>query len=82
MWTLSIWAFLRALNAPVGAVLLRALAAGLVFGFALATKLNALFLPFLFVFWCCSRRREAFASRSNGAPPAGSTFECPPFHWS
>ena len=50
-WGLSIWAFVRALRAPPTVVWRRAVFAGVVFGLALATKLNALFLPFLFVLW-------------------------------
>ncbi len=62
MWTLSIWAFVRALTAPPSAAGRRAMVAGLVFGLALATKLNALFLPVLFVAWWLV------------APPAGLRF--------
>ncbi|MCK6549980.1 glycosyltransferase family 39 protein [Myxococcota bacterium] len=49
MWTLSLLAFWRGLTAPEHRVKKTALVAGVVFGLALATKLNALFLPFVFV---------------------------------
>lgn len=52
MWTLSLWAFHRAWRAPPERRLRASVFAGVVFGLALATKLNALFLPFLFLmFW-------------------------------
>ncbi len=49
MWTLSLWAFHRAWTAPPDRLWVRSVALGLVFGLALATKLNALFLPFIFL---------------------------------
>lgn len=51
MWTLSLWAFVRAYRAPPERAGRAAIFAGLVWGLALATKLNALFLPLLFVFF-------------------------------
>lgn len=49
LWTWSLAAFLWLWRAPSDRALRRALVAGAVFGLALATKLNALFLPFVFV---------------------------------
>ena len=49
MWTLSLWAFHRAWTAASKDVVRRSLGLGVVFGLALATKLNALFLPVVFV---------------------------------
>jgi 4-amino-4-deoxy-L-arabinose transferase-like glycosyltransferase len=49
LWTLSLWAFWRAFLSKGKAVWRTSVVAGLIFGFALATKLNALFLPFVFV---------------------------------
>ena len=72
MWTLSIWAFVRALKAPPESVVRRAFVASIVFGLALATKLNALFLPFLFVLWwlVASPVRLRFGVRPG---PSGGT---------
>ena len=50
MWTLSIFFFVRAYRAPPEKVVRFAVEAGLVWGLGLATKLNALFLPAVFVF--------------------------------
>ncbi|MBK6686548.1 MAG: glycosyltransferase family 39 protein [Deltaproteobacteria bacterium] len=50
MWTFSLWAFHRALIAPPERANRAAIVAGLVFGLGLATKLNVLFLPAVFVF--------------------------------
>ncbi len=49
MWAWSLYFFWRGFTAPEDKAKRRALAAGVVFGLALATKLNALFLPFVFV---------------------------------
>lgn len=49
LWTWSLAAFLWLWTGPPTRVLRRAVVTGLVFGLALATKLNALFLPFIFV---------------------------------
>lgn len=52
MWTISLWAFHRAWRSPPERRLRTSAIAGVVFGLALATKLNALFLPFIFLlFW-------------------------------
>lgn len=48
-WTLSLWTYWRALTAPPELVKRRAWIAGLFFGLALATKLQSLFLPGVFV---------------------------------
>lgn len=50
MWTTSLYFYVRALRAPADRTWRYAVQCGLVFGLALATKLNALFLPFVFVF--------------------------------
>ena len=50
MWALSIYFFVRAYRAPPDKVVRFALEAGLVWVLGLATKLNALFLPLVFVF--------------------------------
>lgn len=49
MWTWSLAAFLWLWTAPPSRVAPRTLGTGVVFGLAIATKLNALFLPFIFV---------------------------------
>lgn len=49
VWTLSLWTFWRAYQSPQDKLRKRILLAALVFGLAMATKLNALFLPFVFV---------------------------------
>lgn len=70
MWTLSLWAFHRAWTSPPERIWRRSVLAGLVFGLALATKLNALFLPFVFValWWLAPRER---ARPAFGRGPAG-----------
>ncbi|MFO0724058.1 MAG: glycosyltransferase family 39 protein [Myxococcota bacterium] len=52
LWALSLWGFWRAFIAMSSAHgrKRKALVAGLIFGWGLATKLNALFLPVVFVF--------------------------------
>jgi len=66
MWTLGLWAFLRAYRRPES--LRRAAFAGVVFGLALATKLNALFLPFVFVgIWLVHGRLLAGVRLVSGA---------------
>ena len=49
MWTWSLWAFHRALEAPPSKLYRRSAVAGLIFGLTLATKLNSFFLPVVFV---------------------------------
>lgn len=70
MWTLSLYTFHRALHAPRDRALVRALIAAVVFGLALATKLNALFLPFVYVLlWVISppdRARTGFVPGPSG----------------
>lgn len=51
MWTLSVTAFVWAYRAPEPLRMRRAWVSAAVFGLGLATKLNVLFLPFLFVAW-------------------------------
>jgi 4-amino-4-deoxy-L-arabinose transferase-like glycosyltransferase len=49
MWTLSLWTVWRAMTAPKELVWRRSVVAGIIFGLALATKLNALFMPGIFI---------------------------------
>lgn len=49
MWALGLWSFWRALRAPAPRRWRTAALAGVLFGLALATKLNAFFLPPLYV---------------------------------
>lgn len=78
MWTLSLYTFHRALHAPEDRAVRRALVAALVFGLALATKLNALFLPFVYVLlWLVAppdRARTGFVE----APSGGKDLRLPP----
>lgn len=78
MWTLSLWAFHRAWTAPPEALLRRSLGAGVVFGLALSTKLNALFLPFLFVALWWVDPRDVLAPRSVRSPGGGPDILLPP----
>lgn len=81
MWTLSLWAFMRALEGPNEHRIRRALFAGLIFGLALATKLNALFLPPVFVAIWLVRviQRGGFSWRAG---PSGSReLVLPPIPW-
>lgn len=77
MWTFSIYAFLWAYTAPPERRSKRALVAGLVFGLGLATKLNVLFLPFLFVLWwlCCPT--QPILPRFARAPGGGLDLQLP-----
>jgi hypothetical protein len=77
MWTLTLWAFWRGLTAPGHAAWRRALAAGLIFGLALATKLNSLFLPPLFVLAWIHRGGFSGAFRPMSAPSGGVDIRMP-----
>lgn len=78
MWTLSLWSFHRAWTSPPGALWRRSLVAGVIFGLALATKLNALFLPFVFVALWWVDPRDALAPRRVRSPGGGPDFLLPP----
>lgn len=80
MWTLSLFFFWRGLVAPADAVRRRALAAGVVFGLALATKLNSLFLPFVFVLvWLSQLDFSGFRLRRR--PGGGRELYLPALPW-
>ncbi len=78
MWTLSIHVFLWALRAPSAGASRRAVAASVVFGLALATKLNALFLPFLFVLWWLVEPPAGLKVGWSRGPSGGRDLELPP----
>ncbi|MBI2375182.1 MAG: glycosyltransferase family 39 protein [Deltaproteobacteria bacterium] len=64
MWTLSLWAFVRALEDPRPGP---AVLAGVIYGLALATKLNAFFLPFVFLpAWVWFRVERGAGAASQG----------------
>lgn len=80
MWTLSLYFFWRGFVAPADKVRRRSLAAGLVFGLALATKLNSLFLPFVFVLvWLSQLDLSSFQLRRN--PEGGRDLQLPAVPW-
>ena len=81
MWVLSIWAFIRALRAPTRVAHRRALGAAVIFGLALATKLNALFLPFLFVLWWLVAPPAGLTLRWRTGPSGGLDLELPAIPW-
>ncbi len=74
MWTLSLWSFWRALD---GGRLGSELLAGLLFGLALATKLNALFLPAIFVLLWLHREHTLRALRFVPGPSGGYDLRLP-----
>ena len=81
LWTLSLWAFWRAYTAPEEQIWRKSILAGLIFGFALAAKLNALFLPFVFVFvwlWSGSFFKQL---RFQAAPSGGVDFSLGRLPW-
>lgn len=77
MWTFSIYMFVRALRAPRGQVWRRAIQCGVVFGLALATKLNALFLPFVFILLWLIEPPDPLAPRLVRAPLGGTDVRLP-----
>lgn len=81
MWTLAMWAFCRALAAPEGVARRRAVFAGVMFGLALATKLNALFLPFIFVFLWLVAGPEPVLPRLVRGPSGGLDVALPRVPW-
>lgn len=78
MWVLCLLSFERAWAAPRGRIWTRSLWAGVVFGLALATKLNALFLPVVFVgVWLVSAKDPALPRPVRG-PSGGPDVLLPP----
>lgn len=68
LWVWNLWAFHRAWTRPSR---LHTLVAGLMFGLALATKLNAFFLPFVFVsIWLVDPPDRLWPRRVQG--PSGT----------
>lgn len=81
MWTLSLWAFWRAIDGPAEGTGRRALVAGLIFGLALGTKLNALFLPFVFVLLWLWRLGPRNLARTTPGPSGGRDLVLPAIPW-
>jgi hypothetical protein len=77
MWTISLYVYVRALRAPKGHAWRRAVGCGVVFGLALATKLNALFLPFVFVFLWIVEPPDPLAPRLRRASTGGTDVVLP-----
>ncbi len=81
MWTLSIHTFYRAMTAPPHKRVVRGLGAAWVFGLALLTKLNALFLPLLFVaFWLATLPKSRWPQWGRGVS-GGKELVCPRPPW-
>lgn len=78
MWTLCLWAFWRALQAPAARARRWAIRAGIIFGLALATKLNAMFLPPLFVLIWFHRARAWRDFAFLPGPSGGRDLLIPP----
>jgi 4-amino-4-deoxy-L-arabinose transferase-like glycosyltransferase len=76
-WTISLWAFHRALIAVPERVNKTAIQAGLIFGLAIATKLNALFLPFLFIFLWFVKPPAPILPKWIPGPSGGSDLQLP-----
>jgi 4-amino-4-deoxy-L-arabinose transferase-like glycosyltransferase len=81
MWTLSLVTFWRGLVSPPGVAKKRALVAGIVFGLALSTKLNALFLPTLFVLIWLHQRGTKGAFAFVDSPSGGVDLRLPDVPW-
>jgi 4-amino-4-deoxy-L-arabinose transferase-like glycosyltransferase len=78
MWTLSLFAFHRALATEGTLALRRAVVAGIVFGLTLATKLQGVFLPFIFVaMWIIAPARGRTLEVID-APSGGLDVRLPP----
>lgn len=77
MWVLSLWAFVRAYRAPPERAFRAAVMAGLVWGLAIATKLNALFLPFLFVFFWLLCPKDRLRPSVVAGPAGGLDVRLP-----
>lgn len=80
-WALTVWAFRRALLAPPGHVPRRSIEAGLIFGLALATKLNALFLPPLMVLAWLHRPGTLGSLRLVPGPSGSLDLRLPRVPW-
>jgi hypothetical protein len=78
MWTLSLYTFYRALTAPEEQALRRALLAGVVFGLSLATKLNALFLPAIYLLLWILRPPDRSPAGLEESPSGGLDLRLPP----
>ncbi|MEE2903567.1 MAG: glycosyltransferase family 39 protein [Myxococcota bacterium] len=81
MWTLSLWAFWRSYGKACSPLSRSNLLAGLIFGLAIATKLNALFLPFVFVFtwlWTSSFLKDI---RMQAGPSGGTDIRLGTIPW-
>ncbi len=77
MWTLSLWAFIWAYRAPPERSRMRAWVAAIIWGLALATKLNAFFLPVIFVFLWLLCPRETLKPRLVPGPNGGVDLRLP-----
>lgn len=76
LWTLTLFMYLRAREKES---LKSAVAAGGVFGLALATKLNALFLPVVILgAWLCARPAPRWRWRRDAAGPVDLMVPWPP----
>lgn len=76
MWTFGLVSFHEALTCAPERARSRAILAGVVFGLALSTKLNAIFLPVIFVLlWFWSPNRGRFALKKG--PSGGWDLELP-----
>jgi 4-amino-4-deoxy-L-arabinose transferase-like glycosyltransferase len=77
MWTLSLYFFVRAYRAPPERATRAAVEAGLMWGLGLATKLNALFLPAIFVFLWLVAPPEPLRPRSVRGLGGGRDLRLP-----
>jgi 4-amino-4-deoxy-L-arabinose transferase-like glycosyltransferase len=80
-WVWSLWAFWRAWTAPPDQVLRRSLVAGLIFGLAMATKLNAFFLPVVWVASWLWAGRALQGLRGIRGPSGGPDVALPRLPW-
>lgn len=81
MWTLSLYTFHRAWTSPADQLFKRSVVAGVVFGLALATKLNALFLPIVFVLLALIAPYDPIWPRRARGPAGGPDVLLPPLPW-
>jgi 4-amino-4-deoxy-L-arabinose transferase-like glycosyltransferase len=81
LWTLALATFWRGLTSPIELARRRAVVAGVIFGLALATKLNALFLPPIFVLiWLHQRGTKGVISVVS-SPSGGLDLRLPDVPW-
>jgi 4-amino-4-deoxy-L-arabinose transferase-like glycosyltransferase len=78
MWTLSLYTFHRAMHAPPEKARSRAVWAAVVFGLSLATKLNAIFLPFIFIALWLIAPPDRSHSGFERSPSGGWDLRLPP----